>query len=84
MFTPYRRQGGREKFICVIVVGVSCSERSRTISNNQADILGNWKYVTPDTTMYGLYYTIWKRQTDGKWKWSVDGGNNMPGEFKIN
>jgi ketosteroid isomerase-like protein len=46
--------------------------------------MGNWKYVTPDTTMYGLYYTIWKKQTDGKWKWSVDGGNNMPGEFRMN
>lgn len=46
--------------------------------------MGNWKYVTPDTTLYGLYYTIWKKQADGKWKWSVDGGNNMPGEFKMN
>lgn len=46
--------------------------------------MGNWKYVTPDTTMYGFYYTIWKKQADGKWKWSVDGGNNMPGEFKLN
>jgi ketosteroid isomerase-like protein len=45
--------------------------------------IGNWKYVTPDTTMYGLYYTIWKKQPDGKWKWAVDGGNNMPGEFKM-
>jgi len=46
--------------------------------------MGNWKYVTADTTMYGLYYTIWKKQADGKWRWSVDGGNNMPGEFKMN
>jgi len=46
--------------------------------------MGNWKYVTPDTTMYGFYYTIWKKQADGKWLWSVDGGNNMPGEFKMN
>jgi ketosteroid isomerase-like protein len=45
--------------------------------------VGNWKYITPDTTMYGLYYTIWKKQADGKWKWTVDGGNNMPGEFKM-
>ena len=46
--------------------------------------LGNWKYVTPDTTLYGMYYTIWKKQADGKWLWSVDGGHNMPGEFKMN
>ena len=45
--------------------------------------LGNWKYVTPDTTLYGMYYTIWKKQADGKWLWSVDGGHNMPGEFKM-
>ena len=40
--------------------------------------LGNWKYVTKDTTLYGNYYTIWKKQPDGKWKFVVDGGNNTP------
>jgi len=40
--------------------------------------LGNWKLVTKDTTMYGNYYTIWKKQSDGKWKFVVDGGNNTP------
>ena len=40
--------------------------------------LGNWKLVTKDTTMYGNYYTIWKKQPDGKWKFVVDGGNNTP------
>ena len=40
--------------------------------------LGNWKLVTKDTTMYGNYYTIWKKQADGKWKFVVDGGNNTP------
>ena len=44
--------------------------------------MGNWKYTTPDTTMYGFYYTIWKKQTDGSWKWTVDGGNNMPAAYK--
>jgi len=44
--------------------------------------MGNWKYVDTDTTMYGFYYTIWKKQADGSWKWSVDGGNNMPSEYK--
>ena len=45
--------------------------------------LGNWKFSNADTTMYGLYYTMWKKQADGSWKWTVDGGNNMPGEFKM-
>lgn len=44
--------------------------------------MGNWKYADADTTMYGFYYTIWKKQADGSWKWSVDGGNNMPSEYK--
>jgi len=40
--------------------------------------LGNWKLVLKDTTMYGNYYTIWKKQADGKWKFVVDGGNTTP------
>jgi ketosteroid isomerase-like protein len=40
--------------------------------------LGNWKYAAKDTTMYGFYYTIWKKQKDGAWKFTVDGGNNSP------
>src|SRR4029077_17985374 len=34
--------------------------------------LGNWKLVSKDTTMYGNYYTIWKKQPDGKWKFTVE------------
>lgn len=45
--------------------------------------LGNWKYTSTDTTEFGYYYTIWKKQADGKWKWTVDGGNTMPGEFSM-
>lgn len=40
--------------------------------------LGNWKLTSKDTTLYGYYYTIWKKQPDGKWKFTVDGGNNTP------
>ena len=40
--------------------------------------IGNWKYQTTDTTMYGNYCTIWKKQPDGKWKFIFDGGNNTP------
>lgn len=39
---------------------------------------GNWKYVTPDTTYYGNYFTAWKKQNDGKWKVALDGGNSTP------
>lgn len=40
--------------------------------------LGNWKLVTKDTALHGNYYTIWKKQHDGRWKFVVDGGNNTP------
>ena len=40
--------------------------------------LGNWKFVTKDSVFYGNYYTVWKKQSDGKWKFVVDGGNNTP------
>lgn len=40
--------------------------------------LGDWVFATIDTTYYGNYYTIWKKQEDGKWKWVADGGNNTP------
>lgn len=40
--------------------------------------LGYWKFVSEDTTIYGTYYTIWKKQTEGKWKFTMDAGNNSP------
>ena len=40
--------------------------------------LGNWKYITKDSILYGNYYTFWKKQKDGTWKYVVDGGNNTP------
>ena len=40
--------------------------------------LGNWTFTTKDTIMYGTYYTIWKKQKDGSWKFVADGGNNSP------
>ena len=39
---------------------------------------GNWKYVKPDTTFYGCYFTAWRKQADGSWKWVIDGGNDTP------
>jgi ketosteroid isomerase-like protein len=37
---------------------------------------GNWKFSTADSVFYGNYFTAWKKQTDGTWKFVVDGGNN--------
>lgn len=39
---------------------------------------GNWKYKIGDSTIYGNYYTIWKKQKDGSWKFVVDGGHRTP------
>lgn len=35
-------------------------------------------FVGKDTTTYTNYCTIWKKQTDGKWKFVYDAGNNIP------
>lgn len=44
---------------------------------------GNWtrrsKVAPADTAYYGNYISIWKRQTDGKWKFVFDSGNSTPG-----
>ncbi|MEZ4808978.1 MAG: nuclear transport factor 2 family protein [Allomuricauda sp.] len=39
---------------------------------------GNWQFKTQDTTYYGNYITIWKKQSDGTWKMRLDGGNDTP------
>lgn len=40
---------------------------------------GNWTMaVQGDTTFYGNYFTVWKKQADGSWKFALDGGNNTP------
>lgn len=39
---------------------------------------GDWTFNAGDTTYYGNYFTAWKKQADGTWKWTVDGGNNTP------
>ncbi len=45
---------------------------------------GNWKIFIPgdslnnDTTLYGNYISIWKKQNDGSWKFVLDGGNATP------
>jgi len=39
---------------------------------------GNWTYTGKDTTMYGNYFSVWKRGADGAWKLLLDGGNSTP------
>ena len=56
-------------------------EPTRVEAARSGDIgytFGNWKMVTKDSSYFGNYYTIWKRQSDGAWKYVVDGGNNTP------
>ncbi|MEO8664671.1 MAG: DUF4440 domain-containing protein [Ignavibacteria bacterium] len=39
---------------------------------------GKWHFTNKDTTLYGNYFTVWKRQSDGSWKVLLDGGNSTP------
>lgn len=39
---------------------------------------GNWVFKAKDTTMYGNYFTVWKKMKDGSWKVALDGGNSTP------
>jgi ketosteroid isomerase-like protein len=36
-----------------------------------------------DTTLYGNYVSIWKKQTDGSWKYVLDTGNPTPGPSQL-
>ena len=38
------------------------------------------KINSKDTTIYGTYTSIWKKQKDGKWKFVLDSGNEGIGE----
>lgn len=49
-----------------------------SISGDLGYSLGHWTLVLKDTSYYGDYYTIWKKQPDGKWKFVLDAGNNTP------
>ena len=41
---------------------------------------GDWElYIkAKDTTLYGNYISIWKKQSDGSWKYVLDAGSNTP------
>lgn len=54
-------------------------------SGDMASAFGDWYYsyklpaTAKDTTLYGNYITVWKKQKDGTWKFIIDGGNPTPG-----
>ena len=41
---------------------------------------GYWELYlkAKDTTLYGNYISIWKKQPDGTWKYVLDAGSNTP------
>lgn len=41
---------------------------------------GEWELYlkAQDTTLYGNYISIWKKQLDGSWKYVLDAGSNTP------
>ena len=49
-------------------------------ANDLGYTFGNWSLYLKarDTTMYGNYITIWKKQPDGTWKYILDAGSNTP------
>jgi len=36
---------------------------------------GIWELETPDTTRQGTYITVWKKNSQGDWKYVLDSGN---------
>ncbi len=47
--------------------------------------LGKWTYTVKDTTgeestSFGYYVSVWKKQSDGSWKWVFDSGVSGPTE----
>lgn len=52
-------------------------------SNDLGYTFGNWQLPAKtqagkDTTYYGNYVTIWKKQSNGKWKYVLDTGTSTP------
>jgi len=56
-------------------------------SNDFGYTIGNWEMKTKtsggaDTVLYGNYLTVWKKQSDGSWKYVSDAGSHTPGPNK--
>lgn len=53
-------------------------------SGDMASVFGEWVIKTKlengnDTSMYGNYLTVWKKNKAGEWKFIMDGGTVTPG-----
>lgn len=54
-------------------------------AGDMAAAFGDWYFTfkspktSNDTTLYGNYTTVWKKQADGTWKFILDSGNPVPG-----
>ncbi len=50
------------------------------VSGDLGYTFGKWemKVQGRDTTWYGTYVTIWKKQKNGTWRFVLDGGNSSP------
>jgi ketosteroid isomerase-like protein len=51
-----------------------------SLSGDLGYTFGNWELFvkSSDTTLYGNYVSIWKKQADGSWKYVLDAGCNTP------
>ncbi|MCX6266880.1 MAG: hypothetical protein NTW16_05910 [Bacteroidetes bacterium] len=51
-----------------------------SLSQDLGYTFGDWElYIkNSDTTLYGNYLSIWKKQSDGTWKYVLDTGCNTP------
>ncbi|MCX6307162.1 MAG: hypothetical protein NT040_19530 [Bacteroidetes bacterium] len=49
-------------------------------SNDLGYTFGEWELYLKagDTTLFGNYVSVWKKQTDGTWKYVLDAGSNTP------
>jgi ketosteroid isomerase-like protein len=49
-------------------------------SNDLGYTFGDWELFLKDkdTTLYGNYLTVWKKQADGTWKYVLDSGVDTP------
>lgn len=52
------------------------------LSNDLGYTVGEWLLTMPDSSgknleFSGHYFTIWKKQKDGKWKFVLDGGTSL-------
>lgn len=52
------------------------------LSGDMGYTYGLYTYQTADTTIQGTYVSIWQKQADGSWKYTLDSGNPGVGKNK--